>query len=334
MHAGRKFNLLEYIVWSKREIFLLLVLATIPTFLYEVLGWHWIALPWAPITLIGTAAAFIAGFRNNATYARSWEARQIWGSIVNSSRTWGIMVKDYIRNLPEKEAEEIRRTLIYHHIAWLTALRFQLRENRNWENARTKAKFIAYRKYYRVAEWESNEGDELKPLLCGPDHEFIMSKKNPATHIISLQSAQLKQLNEKGAIDPLLYVEMENLLKDLYDHQGRSERIKNFPYPRQFASISIIFINLFIFMVPLGMLNEFYKLNENMIWLNIPFSVIVSWVFTTLEGVGESTENPFEGAANDVPITALSRTIEIDLREMLNETDLPPAILPVNNILT
>jgi ion channel-forming bestrophin family protein len=69
------------------------------------------------------------------------------------------------------------------------------------------------------------------------------------------------------------------------------------------------------------------------VWLNIPFSLIVAWVFMSLERVGEATENPFEGSANDVPITALSRTIEIDLREMLNEKELPPPLTPVNNIL-
>src|SRR3712207_476106 len=109
MHAGRKFTFKEYIVWTRRDLGILFLFATIPTALYELAGWHWIALPWAPITLIGTAAAFIAGFRNNATYARSWEARQIWGSIVNSSRTWGIMVKDFIRNLPEEELEYTQR---------------------------------------------------------------------------------------------------------------------------------------------------------------------------------------------------------------------------------
>ena len=70
-----------------------------------------------------------------------------------------------------------------------------------------------------------------------------------------------------------------------------------------------------------------------MVWLVIPFSVLISWVFTSLEQVGESTENPFEGSANDVPISQMSRTVEIDIREMLGETDLPPALHPQNNII-
>ena len=94
-------------------------------------------------------------------------------------------------------------------------------------------------------------------------------------------------------------------------------------------------------MLPYGMLKEFDKLNEsvegimqgNMIWLVVPFSALISWVYTSVEQVGESTENPFEGGANDVPISQISRTIEIDMREMLGETDLPPALQPQNNII-
>jgi putative membrane protein len=69
------------------------------------------------------------------------------------------------------------------------------------------------------------------------------------------------------------------------------------------------------------------------IWLNIPFSLMLTWVFLSLDRVGESSTNPFEGSANDVPISNISRTIEIDMRDMLDEENLPPAITPQNNIL-
>jgi putative membrane protein len=74
-------------------------------------------------------------------------------------------------------------------------------------------------------------------------------------------------------------------------------------------------------------------MNGNMIWLVIPFSVLISWLYTSLEKVGESTESPFEGSANDVPISQICRTAEIDLREMLGETHLPPSLQPKNNIV-
>ena len=119
-------------------------------------------------------------------------------------------------------------------------------------------------------------------------------------------------------------------------HQGRSERIKDFPFPRQFATINPLFVKLFCVLLPFGLLREFDKLNEsvdglmkgNMVWLVIPFSVLISWLYTSLEQVGASTESPFEGGANDVPISQMCRAAEIDMRQMLGETDLPPALQP------
>jgi putative membrane protein len=89
------------------------------------------------------------------------------------------------------------------------------------------------------------------------------------------------------------------------------------------------------------MLGEFDKLNAgsagilqgNMVWLVIPFSVLISWIYTSLEQVGESTENPFEGSPNDVPISQMSRAAEIDIREMLGETELPASVQPQHNIV-
>lgn len=326
MHAGRQYSLREFLNWTLNEIYKLFLIAAIPTVLFQLFDWHWLAIPWVPIAMIGTAAAFIAGFRNTQTYSRVWEARQIYGSIVNQSRAWGIMVKDFVKD------ETAHQPLIYRHIAWLTALRFQLRETRIWENTQKRYN-IEYKRFYVVPEWQSKLEDELKPYITEKEADYVLQKKNRATHLIKLQSSHLKTLQANGQLDTLYHIEMENMLVNLYEQQGKCERIKNFPYPRQFSSINLFFIRLFTFVVPFGLLNEFQKLGDIYVWLNIPFSLIVTWVFMSLERVGEATENPFEGGANDVPITALSRTIEIDLREMLDETTLPPAITPVNNIL-
>ncbi len=326
MHAGNQYSLKEFIVWTRRDIYALLFLAAVPTILFQLFNWHWLAIPWVPIAMIGTAAAFIVGFKNTQTYNRLWEARQIYGAIVNSSRSWGVMARDFVKD------PAAQKTLIYRHIAWLTALRFQLRESRKWENTEKKYN-IEYKRFYKIPEKESNLETELKALISEEDATYVLQKKNRATQLISLQSLHLKQLKEAGHIEPLNYIELQNMLVNLYEQQGKCERIKNFPYPRQFASINKFFIVLFISIVPFGLLNEFQKMGEHYVWLNIPFSIIVCWVFSSMERVGEATENPFEGGANDVPITALSRTIEIDLREMLDETELPPALQPVNNIL-
>ncbi len=333
MHSGRNYSFKEFLLWTRRDIYWLFLLAVIPVVLYKYAGWTWLGIPWVPVALVGTAAAFIVGFKNNATYARAWEARKIWGGIVNSSRTWGIMARDYVKGDVAEDMAAIHREIIYRHIGWLTALRFQLRQPRTWENTNVQENNKEYRDFYTIDEWDSKLPDELAKYIGPEELAYVLGKKNVATQLVSMQSKRLKELHEAGKIDLFCYIELENLLKEFYELQGKSERIKNFPYPRQFATINLFFVRLFVFMVPFGMLREFEKLGEYAIWLTIPFSVLVSWVFTSLEQIGSSTENPFEGGANDIPITALSRTIEIDLREMLDETDLPPAVQAKNNIL-
>ncbi len=334
MHAGNSYKFKEFLLWTRRNIYWLIVIGALPTLLYELLGLKWLAIPWTVVALLGTATAFIVGFKNTQTYSRTWEARQIWGAILNSSRAWGIMSRDFL-NDKEKSKE-----LIYRHFAWLTALRYQMRDSRAWETT-GKSYNREYKRFYSIPERETSLETELAKYISIEEKQYILTTKNRAVQLMSLQSKTLKELHANKQLSNYEFVEMERMIKEFYDHQGKSERIKNFPYPRQFATINAFFIKLFCFLLPFGMLKEFDKLNDNMtgvmqgnmVWLVIPFSVLISWVYTSLEQVGESTENPFEGSANDVPISQMSRTIEIDLREMLGETDLPPAIVPVNNIV-
>lgn len=332
MNISSHYHLRHFIPWTRSKIYRMLVLSIIPTALFYFLDWKWLAIPWVPIALLGTATAFISGFKNTQTYNRAWEARQIYGAIINNSRTFGIMVRDLVRT-----NSEIHQEIIYRHFAWLTALRFQLREVKSWENVKTKSYNREYLNYYKVPEWESSLDEELTPYLTEEEKEYILDTKNRATQLIALQSSHFKTLHQHGLITEYNYVALENQLKELYDQQGKCERIKNFPYPRQFSSINLYFTNALCVLLPLGFLGEISKMTErfgeHIIWLVIPFSLLIGWVFLVLEQVGESTENPFEGCANDIPITQISRNIEIDLREMLGEKDLPPALQPVNNIL-
>jgi ion channel-forming bestrophin family protein len=334
MHSGKGYKFSEFLVWTRRNIYITLVISIVPVILYQVLELKFIAIPWTVVALLGTATAFIVGFKNTQTYNRTWEARQIWGAILNSSRAFGTMSRDFLNN-PNKTKE-----LVYRHFAWLTALRYAMREKRAWENVNI-ANTEYNSKYFTVPEREITLEEELAKYISADELMYILTTKNRAAQLMSLQSKTIKQLFVDKEIDSYQFVEMQKAIKDFYDQQGKSERIKNFPYPRQFATINSFFIKLFCILLPFGMLKEFDKLNDgmsgfmqgNMVWLVIPFSVLISWVYTSLEQVGESTENPFEGSANDVPISQMSRTIEIDMREMLGETDLPSALQPKNNII-
>jgi ion channel-forming bestrophin family protein len=334
MHIGKSYRLREFLIWTKRTIFLLVILGTVPVFLYQVVGLKWLAIPWPVVGLLGTATAFIVGFKNTMTYNRSLEAQQIWVSIANNSKTWGTICRDYLSDAQKS------KELVHRHFAWLTTMRYQLREQRAWETT-SKKHNSNYRKFYTIPEEDALLETELAKYLHPEELRYILNTKSPSTQIMSLQSKGVKELLNNGDIVINFFLEMQKVIKDFYDLQGRSERIKNFPYPRQYSVINSFFINLFCVLLPFGILKEFDNMNEhiegafrgNMVWLVIPFSVIISWMYTSLEQVGESTENPFEGSANDVPISHISRSIEIDLREMLGEKDLPPYLQPKNNII-
>jgi len=284
--------------------------------------------------LLGTATAFIVGFKNLQSYNRTWEARQIWGDIVSGSRAWGIMTRDYLDDAGTS------KELVYRHLAWLTALRYQLRENRAWEST-VKAYNAEYLRYYSVPEMQTPLDTELARFLPDAELTQILASDGKATRILSLQSRAIRRLLAGQAIAVTQFVDMHKSVRDFLLQQGRCERIKDFPYPRQFASINYFFIALFCLLLPFGLLREFDRLNDSvegvikghMVWLVIPFSVLISWMYTSLGRVGESTESPFAGSANDVPISQMCRTAEIDLRDMLGETDLPSPLEPENNIV-
>jgi putative membrane protein len=347
MYTKIKYSPLDMAKWTRNDTIVFFILSLIPVVLYEVFDLKWLHLPWLPIALVGTAVAFVVSFQNNAAYDRIWEARKIWGGIVNTSRSWAILVNDYITNdfadekVSEEEIKLIKKELIFRHIAWMTALRHAMRAHKPWEHFLKRKSNREWHKMAKIREFDFTLEEELKPYVSDNDFNYILSKTNKSTHAISLQSKQLKALRKKGLIEDFRHMEMQNVLVELYNLQGKSERIKNFPYPRQFATLNFYFVWIFLLMVPFGVMHEFdiigSKLVENypiigkhFVWLSIPFSIIVLWVFHTMERIGRTGDNPFEGTANDVPITTIARGIEIDLREMIDESpeSIPKPIEP------
>ena len=128
-------------------------------------------------------------------------------------------------------------------------------------------------------------------------------------------------------------MELHKLIATFYDDQGRSERIKNFPFPRQYASTALWLTMIFAMLIPFGMINIFHTDGIGKLWLAVPFSALVIWMFFLMEKIGDYSENPFEGTYNDVPITSIARAIEIDLREMINDDNIPPALKSENGFL-
>ncbi|WP_439559603.1 bestrophin family protein [Dyadobacter sp.] len=293
------------------------------------LSGHTLGVSFVPIGLIGTAVAFYVGFKNNSSYDRLWEARRIWGAIVNASRTFGTLTCTYIQSEGTGKGS-VKAQLIHRHIAYINAVRIQLRSKSVWNDPGATANAVVEEQHIPA---DQSMPDMLNRFLPADEATFYQTRKNPATHIMKAQAKQLDDEFRAGRINELFYFHMMNLVQEFYTQQGAAERIKNFPFPRQYAYFSKVFVWLFILALPFGLINEFAKLGDGLIFLAIPSYVLIAWVFNTMEIVGDTSENPFENAINDIPMTAICRTIEIDLREMLNETSIPAPITAVNNIL-
>lgn len=334
MHTGRRYSTIEFLNWTRKDIYWMIVLAFIPTLLFE-LGLKFLTLPWPPIAILGTAVAFTVGFKNNASYGRVWEARQIYGSVINDSRSFAYTLRDVLKG---KQPETVKK-IFYRHFAWLTALRYQLREPRTWENMSRQENREFQKGRFVIPEREISLEAEIKLYLSDDEVKYILPKKNKTTQLSAMQSEELETLRNTGMINDFQWTTLQNCLIRLTENQGKAERIKNFPYPRNFSSTTTVLLFIFILAVPFGLLKDLDKLGDGTmlegfsIWFNIPFSVITVWAFHTLDKVGEVSINPFEGNANDVPISQISRSIEIDMRDMLDEQNLPSPLRPENNIL-
>jgi len=289
-------------------------------------------LPFQPLSVIGIAVSFYLGFKNNQSYDRFWEGRKIWGGIVNYSRTWS----NQVLNIVEADYAT-KRDLIYRQIAWINALRIQLRQPNSFslvENTLVQRLHRRHREAHDICE-------NLDDLLPKEELDDLENRQNVATHLIKNQGRKLQQLLKEDRITEFDKQMMHGILEEFYNLQGKCERIKNTPFPRQYAYFSTIFTWIFILLLPFGLLDVFEKsiANHNghthdwMIFMMIPFSVLISWIFASMDVIGGNSEDPFENRTNDVPMTALCRVIEIDLRDMLDEKELPEKIQPIENIL-
>lgn len=351
MYTNYKYSVKEVLIWTRHEILLFFCLAVGYTALYELAGWRWMEIPWTPLALVGTAVAFLIGFQNNAAYGRAWEARKIWGGIVNESRSWAIMAHNLITSersgdrVSPGELAEHRTRLIHRHIAWLTALRHAMRAKKDWEIYTKHRTSNEWYEKVELPERDRTVEEDLMPLLNEHEYQQVLGKSNKTVAIMALQSRDVRELKEQGLIWEFAFLKFQDVIRELVTLQGKSERIKNFPYPRQYATIGHDLVRVFILLMPLGLIPKFSALGESLseqfpvagnyfVWLAVPFIVTVAWAFHTMLRIGTSGENPFEGSPNDVPISTIARGIEIDLREINGEPEsqIPSPLPAVHNV--
>ena len=270
---------------------------------YKLMRWNWVAMPHIPLALFGSAIGIIVAFRNQSSYARWWEARTLWGAIVNNSRSWARQVVTVMMPLkPEEELElkTMQRRMVYHQIAYVHALRQHLRGLKPW--------------------------DELRPLLTEAEVNGLREEKNVPLAIQRAMGAMLRECQSRGWVDLAQWRAMDVSLDDLIDAQGGAERIKSTPMPKQYDYFPQLFVEIYCTLLPLALVT-------NMGWLTPLGSTLVGFIFLALDRIGRDLEDPFENSPYDVPLTAIATTIEVNLRQLLGETKLPPAQVPVDGVL-
>lgn len=242
-------------------------------------------------TVLGTAIAFFIGFNNNQAYDRWWEARKIWGAIVNDSRSLARNLINYV------DDEDAAKRMISRHISFVYALKASLRDTVD----------EIYTKY--LTEHDKNE---------------VESHNNVHNAILNIQAMELQKLYKENKIDGFKFMEINEMLVKLTDSMGACERIKNTIFPTTYSYLTKVFIWLFVVTFTLVISQDMGAASIFMGWL-------IGFVFVSTQINGMRLVNPFYINASGLPLNSISRTIEINLLQMMNETDIPEPVKPIND---
>ncbi len=242
-------------------------------------------------TFLGTAIALVLSFKLSHSYDRWWEARKVWGSIVNDSRTLVIQLKGFVKD----DNSEIIVNMAYRQIAWCYALSQNLRSLNSSKN---------------IGEFISK--NELKS---------IKNQKNIPLSLINNQSHDLSLLHKENLINDYQQIQIDTTLVNICASMGKAERIKNTNFPKTYRLTLHLFI--YIFLITLS-----FALEDITNFFEIPLMVLISIPFFLLEKIAFNIQDPFENRPTDIPMTSISRTIEINIKQQLGVKNIPEPILP------
>lgn len=303
MIVKRLFSPLKVAHYLRGELLLSLGASLGAYFLFQN-GLVQAGLPFSIAATLGSALAIFIAFRNNSAYARWWEARTLWGGIVNNSR---ILLRQIIASTTNavatgkatpEQATDFQREMAYRQIAFAHTLRLHLRRQ--------------------------PQGDDCRHLLSEKEWVAMQGKQNVPNLLLQTQGIRIKEAMRAELLGAFDNISLEPTLAGFNNFHGGCERIKNTPLLRQYDFFTRLFLLVFMLLLPFCLIGDFAKMN--IAALMPPVSILISFVFATLGKVGEVNEDPFENSITDVPMTALCNTIERDLREMLAEADLPPKV--------
>ncbi|MBC7926980.1 MAG: hypothetical protein H7039_15130 [Bryobacteraceae bacterium] len=269
---------------------LLLILDSTVALLYVFGEMKFLGVPSLPLGMVGAALSIFLAFRTNSAYDRWWEARTLWGSLVNSSRTFARQALTLIRaDHPNKELAAMQDKLIVLMICYVHALRCHLRQQ--------------------------NPFPELRNRLDVETVDFLRTHNNVPLALLFHMGKLLESAFQQGWLDTFRWTTLDKTLSDLTDVQGACERIKNTPLPKQYDYFPKILVTFFCILLPFGLV-------EGLGLLTPVASTSLSFIFITLDRIGRDIETPFENSVHDTPMTTLSRAIEINLRQLQGDTQL------------
>ncbi|MCB1156676.1 MAG: hypothetical protein H7A25_15360 [Leptospiraceae bacterium] len=241
------------------------------------------SIPIAVPSFIGTTISLILAFRTNHAYDRWWEARKIWGAIINDSRS---LIRQVI-NLPliEKNSEllEFQKNFTYRQIAWCYALGDSLRDQLNLQKLE---------KYFPISR--------------------IKGQENIPNAILFLHSEEIREACKKGWFNSYQQICIEETIVRLCDSMGKCERIKKTIFPRIYSVFVQTLLYLFVAILPFGLIDYFGYTEAIII-------TALSSPFFMLEKAAVAMQDPFENTAHDIPVTNIAMTIEANLKQMLGE---------------
>jgi len=255
---------------------------------YEHMDVDEIDIPLSISTVLGFAISLLLGFRTNAAYDRWWEARKVWGAIVNDSRTLMRQLMGYA-DLHEEESRSMANLII----GWTYALKAVLRNQ--------------------------DPIEAIEAFASQDDIKQLQNQNNIPNGLLNLIELRLKQLKNQNSIDVYQMVSLNDTLERLCDSMGKCERIKNTVFPIQYRVFTNAAIVIFMIMLPFGML-------ESTGIFVIPISAAVMFFFLFMELIAHYLQNPFRNKDSDTPMSAICRTIEINLLQMVGDQKVPEPI--------
>ena len=252
--------------------------------------------PSLPLTLFGSALALFLGFRDTSAYQRWWEGRVLWGAMINASRNLARTARSY---LPDEAARDLQRAIVLRQITYVHVLRCQLRRQ--------------------------DTSFELNRFLSPDEAAPAAARTNKANGILDGTGRRIDHARAQGWIDTMQQAAMERILVDIANAQGGMERLKNTPLPNQYRFFPTFFTRLFCILLPIGLVET--------LGIATPIgSTVAGLMFLAVLQIGDDLVDPFAGKLHDVPLTAMTRTIEIDLLEALGDPA-PQPIVPVSGVL-